>query len=182
MSLTAAQRGKIRRLSQPRELAPDEEGGELNIVPFLDIIVNILIFVLATVAVTFTASIETNPPANKGTGVRAEIPSQALNLSVIIVNDGFSLKASGGNIAPGCNDAGAGIAVPKANGKYDFGALTACATRLKGASADFADETQATITANPGIEFQTVIAVMDALRTTPSGEALFENIQFGMIR
>ena len=41
--LTAAQRGKIRRLSQPRELAPDEEGGELNIVPFLDIIVNILI-------------------------------------------------------------------------------------------------------------------------------------------
>ncbi len=57
MSLTVAQRSKIRRLSQPKELAPDEEGGELNIVPFLDIVVNILIFVLATVAVTFTASI-----------------------------------------------------------------------------------------------------------------------------
>ena len=41
----------------------DEEGGELNIVPFLDIIVNILIFVLATVAVTFTATITTTPPA-----------------------------------------------------------------------------------------------------------------------
>src|SRR3954453_7367709 len=63
--LTAAQRGKIRRLSQPRELAPDEEGGELNIVPFLDIIMNILIFVLATVAVTFTATIDTTPPASK---------------------------------------------------------------------------------------------------------------------
>ena len=182
MSLTTAQRGKIRRLSQPRELAPDEEGGELNIVPFLDIIVNILIFVLATVAVTFTASIETNPPANKGTGVRAEIPSQALNLSVFIVSEGFGLKASGGNIAPGCNDAGAGIAVPKANGQYDFAALTACAARLKGSSADFADETQATITANPGIEFQTVIAAMDALRTTAAGDALFENIQFGVPR
>ena len=45
--LSAAQRAKIRRLSQPRELSPDEEGGELNIVPFLDIVVNILIFVLA---------------------------------------------------------------------------------------------------------------------------------------
>jgi len=182
MELTTAQRGKIRRLSQPKELAPDEEGGELNIVPFLDIIMNILIFVLATVAVTFTASIETNPPASKGTGVRNEIPSQALNLSVFIVSDGFSLKASGGNIAPGCNDAGAGIAVPKVGGKYDFAALTACAARLKGSSADFADETQATITANPGIEFQTVIAVMDALRNNAQGEALFENIQFGVPR
>ena len=44
--LTTAQRSKIRRLSQPKELTPDEEGGELNIVPFLDIIMNILIFVL----------------------------------------------------------------------------------------------------------------------------------------
>ncbi|MGC4092027.1 MAG: hypothetical protein QM756_29920 [Polyangiaceae bacterium] len=70
MSLSPAQRSKIRRLSQPRELSPDEEGGELNIVPFLDIVVNILIFVLATVAVTFTASIETQPPASRGTGVR----------------------------------------------------------------------------------------------------------------
>lgn len=182
MSLTVAQRSKIRRMSQPRELAPDEEGGELNIVPFLDIVVNILIFVLATVAVTFTASIETNPPANKGTGVRAEIPSQALNLTVLIASEGFSLKASGGNIAPGCDSVGAGYAVPKTGGKYDFAALTACAAKLKGASSDFADETQATITANPGIEYQTVIAAMDALRNTPAGDALFENIQFGVAR
>jgi biopolymer transport protein TolR len=61
VKLSAAQRSKIRRLSQPKELAPDEEGGELNIVPFLDIVVNILIFVLSTVAVTFTATIETQP-------------------------------------------------------------------------------------------------------------------------
>jgi biopolymer transport protein ExbD len=182
MSLSAAQRGKIRRLSQPRELSPDEEGGELNIVPFLDIVVNILIFVLATVAVTFTASIQTNPPANKGTGVRAEVPSQALNLTVIIASEGFSLKASGGNIAPGCNTVGAGYAVPLANGKYDFANLTTCAAKLKSASPDFADETQATITANPGIDFQTVVAAMDALRATPAGDNLFENIQFGVPR
>ena len=100
--LTTAQRSKIRRLSQPKELTPDEEGGELNIVPFLDIIMNILIFVLATVAVTFTATIDTTPPASKSSGVRAEVPSEALNLTVLIDNDGFSLKAAGGNIAPGC--------------------------------------------------------------------------------
>jgi biopolymer transport protein TolR len=94
LSLSASQRAKVRRLAAPRELAPDEEGGELNIVPFLDIIVNILIFVLATVAVTFTASIETTPPASRGAGVRKDIESTALNLTVFVVNEGFSIKAS----------------------------------------------------------------------------------------
>src|SRR5258706_11182867 len=107
MELTAAQRSKVRRLSQPRELSPDEEGGELNIVPFLDIIMNILIFVLATVAVTFTATIDTQPPASKSSGVRSEVPSEALNLTVLVAGEGFSLKASGGNIAPGCQGVGA---------------------------------------------------------------------------
>src|SRR6185295_5978275 len=97
--LSTAQVGKIRRLSQPKELSPDEEGGELNIIPFLDIVVNILIFVLATVAVTFTATIDTSPPASKSSGVRKEIKSEALNLTVLIVNEGFSIKASGGNVA-----------------------------------------------------------------------------------
>ena len=106
--LSAAQRAKVRRMSEPQELAPDEEGGELNIVPFLDIIINILIFMLATIAVTFTATIDTTPPASQSAGVRSKVQSEALNLTVLIVNDGFSLKASGGNVAPGCDGVGAG--------------------------------------------------------------------------
>jgi len=180
--LTTAQRSKIRRLSQPRELAPDEEGGELNIVPFLDIIMNILIFVLATVAVTFTATIDTTPPASKGSGVRSEVPSEALNLTVLIVNDGFSLKASGGNIAPGCQGPGPGIAIPMVNGKYDLASLTICAARLKSSSQDYADENQVYITANPGTDYQTIVDVIDALRATPQGDVLFDNVNFKVPR
>ena len=176
--LTAQQRGKIRRLSQPRELAPDEEGGELNIIPFLDIIVNILIFVLATIAVTFTSSIETTPPSGKG-GIRGEIQSEALNLTVFIVPDGFSLKASGGNIAPGCTGVGPGIAIPRASGKYDYRLLSECAAKLK---EKFEDEDQAYITANPGTEYQILINVIDALRTSPRGVELFNNINFKVPR
>ncbi len=182
MALSAAQRSKIRRLSQPRELAPDEEGGELNIVPFLDIVVNILIFVLATVAVTFTASIETTPPASRGSGVRSEIQSEALNLTVVIVNDGFSLKASGGNIAPGCQGVGPGISIPMKNGKYDYDTLTECAARLKNSSPDFQDENQFGIAANPGTDYQTIIDVIDAMRRTPQGDALFDNVNFKVPR
>lgn len=179
MALTAQQRGKIRRLSQPREIAPDEEGGELNIVPFLDIIVNILIFVLATVAVTFTSSIETTPPSGRGSGVRNQIQSEALNLTVFIVNDGFSLKASGGNIAPGCTGQGPGIAIPLAGGKYDYRTLSECAARLK---ERFQDEDQAYITANPSTQYHIIINVIDALRATPTGVALFDNINFKVPR
>lgn len=178
-TLSAAQRGKIRRLSQPRELSPDEEGGELNIVPFLDIIVNILIFVLATVAVTFTSTIETTPPAGKGSGVRSATPEQSLNLTVLIVNEGFSLKASGGNVAPGCMGIGAGIAIPLRGAKYDLVALGACAAKLKASNPAFADEDQVFISANPGTEYQVIIDTMDALRNAPNGGGpLFSNVNF----
>lgn len=181
--LSAAQRAKIRRLSQPKELAPDEEGGELNIVPFLDIIVNILIFVLATVAVTFTSTIETTPPAAKGAGVRASVPTDSLNLTVMVVNEGFSLKASGGNVAPGCEGIGPGISIPKANGRYDYAALTRCAAKLKRSNPAFEDETQVYINANPGTEYQIIIHVIDALRSMPDGQGvLFDNVNFRVMQ
>ncbi|MBM4363386.1 MAG: biopolymer transporter ExbD [Deltaproteobacteria bacterium] len=180
--LSTSQVAKIRRLSQPKELAPDEEGGELNIVPFLDIVVNILIFVLATVAVTFTATIDTSPPASGGSGVRKSVESKALNLTILIVNEGFSIKASGGNIAPGCQSAGPGLAIPMKGGTHDYAALTECAARLKASSPDFADETQVRLTANPGTDYQTVISTMDSVRTTAQGDELFSDVNFGVPR
>jgi biopolymer transport protein ExbD len=86
--LSAAQRSKIRRLSAPRELAPDEEGGELNIVPFLDIIMNVLMFVLATVSVTFTATIDSTPPAPSGGAAARAAAQETLNLTILVVPDG----------------------------------------------------------------------------------------------
>ena|SRR5688572_21772142 len=180
--LSASQRSKIRRLSQPKEPDAGEEAGELNVVPYLDIITNVMMFVLASVSVTFVSSIETEPPSIGGGKVRSEITSKALNLSAFITNQGVSLKTSGGNIAPGCETAGAGVTVPKiGEDKYDYTTLTACAKRLKNSSPDFREETQVTITANPNIELQTVIGVMDALRKDGE-EELFPDVHFGVAR
>src|SRR5262245_53959511 len=125
MDLTSAQRQKIRRLVGGASTKDESEGGELNVVPFLDIITNVLMFVLATVSVTFTATIDTATPAKPG--VRPP-DTKVLDLAVIVVPDGFSMKARGGNIAPGCNDTGAGLAIPKRDGAYDYDALRTCAT------------------------------------------------------
>ncbi|MFO0737934.1 MAG: biopolymer transporter ExbD [Labilithrix sp.] len=178
--LSAAQRSKIRRLSQPKEHAPDEAGGELNIVPFLDIITNVLMFVLATISVTFTATIDTNPP-RAGSGARAPT-TPTLGLTVLVVPDGFSLKAKGGNVAPGCNDTGPGIAIPKRENDFDYGALKACAAKLKASSSDFKDEVGVTILANPPIPYQVVISTMDAVRKNEAGEDLFPEVTFGVAR
>ncbi len=179
--LSAAQRSRIRRLSQPKEPEPGEEAGELNVVPYLDIITNIMMFVLASVSVSFIGSIDTTPPSIGGGRVRADVSSKALHLSAWSTTQGVALTTSTGNIATGCNDVGSGVTVPKVNQEYDLRSLTACAKRLKNASPSFKEETQVTITANPGIEYKTVIDVMDALRGDADGE-IFPDVHFGVAR
>lgn len=178
--LSAQQRSKIRRLSAPKELSPDEEGGELNIVPFLDIITNVLMFVLATVSVTFTATIDTSPP-RAGSGARAPT-TPTLGLTILVVPDGFSIKARGGNVAPGCNDTGPGIAIPLKNGEYDTDALQACAQKLKNAAPEFKDEMGVTLSADRQIPYQVIIKAMDAVRKTSDGEDMFPEVSFGVAR
>ena len=179
--LSPAQRSKIRRLSAPKDPEPGDEAGELNIVPYLDIITNILMFVLATVAVTFIASIDTTPPSIGGGKVRADVSSKALNLSAWITSGGISLKTSSGNIATGCQDVGSGITVPKQGEQNDFKTLTECAKRLKSARPDFKHETPVTITASADIDYKTVISVMDALRSDGEEER-FPEVHFGVAR
>jgi biopolymer transport protein TolR len=191
--LSPAQRSKIRRLSQPREVDPADAGGELNIIPFLDIITNVLMFVLATLPAVFTVTIESNPPSIGGSRTRPP-DKPTLNLSMLIVNDGISLKASGGNIAPGCEGPGAGITVPAkgrdpgGRAQHDWALLRACASKLKNAAPEFKEETQVQILAEPGTDYQTIIWAMDAVREievdakNAKFEPLFPDVNFGVAK
>jgi biopolymer transport protein ExbD len=177
--LSAQQRNKIRRLAaEAPEAAPDQGGGEINVVPFLDIVTNVLMFVLATVAITFTATVDVSPPRR---GIRP--PTEAkLDLTVLVVDGGFALKTHGGNVATGCTGPGEGLAVPKRDGAYDYRALEACAAKLKAAVPGFAGETNVTIGASPNIAYEVVIATTDALRTSKDGDPLFPDVAFAIAR
>ncbi len=177
--LSAAQRSRIRRISMPRELAPDEEGGELNIIPFLDIITNVLMFVLATISVTFTTMIDSQPPRAAGSSARPPTkPSLSLNL--IVVDKGFIVSAFGQRIGEGCQGPGGGLAVGMTGTDYDYTSLTACAKRLKNQVPEAADETAATLTANGNIPFQVIVSTVDAIRKADDGQELFPDINFGV--
>ena len=179
--LSPGQRSKIRRLSTFKEPAAGEEMGELNIVPYLDIIMNIIVFVIASLVVVFTSTIDTTPPSAGGQkGTR--MATKALNLTALITSDGISLKTSSGNIATGCAQLGGGVTVPKKpGGEHDYSELTRCVREIKEQNERFAEELQVTITANPDTDYQIVVAVMDAMRRDDKG-VLFPEVHFGVAR
>ncbi len=157
MQLSPQQRSYVRKRTNHHEPDPSEMMGELNIVPFLDIVVNIIMFLLATTqAVLAIAQLDAALPSLGRRVGRAQLDDQSssLNLSVTITSNGVIVGASGGFMAPGCETTAGrgGIAVPKRNGDYDWGALTQCATRIK---HEFPDETKVIVSADPEIRVPT---------------------------
>ena len=85
-------------------------------------------------------------------------------------------------MAPGCKGAGSGIAIPRRGDAYDFDALNACAGTLKQASPEFGEETQVFLSANPGIDYQTLVSTIDAVRANAKGDPLFPDVNFQVAR
>lgn len=179
--LTGAQRAMIRKKSTQHELDPSEMVGELNIVPFLDIVVNIIMFLLVTTAAVIAVSqLDSALPQSKRSigGSRAEA---GLNLSINITEGGIVLAASGGKFAPGCESAASGRVITVARGqlpelaggtsgdaiagktvsRLDWAALRGCLEKIK---AKFPDETQAIISADPLIQYEDVVGAMEVAR------------------
>lgn len=175
-TLSAAQRSKIRRLSAPAEPQAGDESGELNVVPYLDIIMNVMMFVLASVTVMFTASIPTAAAQVSPRPVPAA--PEALQLTVLVTSQGVALKTAGGSVAPGCASVGAGVTIPNRGGDYDVVGLSACARSLK---AQRPEETQVAVSASPDVSYQVLVRVMDALRRDDQG-TLFPDVQLGVVR
>jgi biopolymer transport protein ExbD len=172
------QRSRIRRLTRADGPEDGEGQREVNVVPFLDIITNVLMFVLATVAVTFTATIDVDLRPG---GIRPP-DAKALGLAVLVTDGGFGLKTRGGNVATGCSDVGAGLTIPKRGASYDYDALRRCAEKLKAISPLTAGERGVTVSASPAVPYEVVIATVDAVRTSEAGAQLFPEVAFAIAR
>jgi biopolymer transport protein TolR len=176
-TLTPRQKSYIRKKTRLHELDPSEASGELNIVPFLDIVTNIIMFLLATTAaVLTTVELEAHlPTLSRGRARGAVDTGSTLNLSVTVSEDGIIVAGSGGKLAPGCTQmlSGRVITIPRqADGTFNFPALTQCLVTVHGT---FPDERQSILTADPNIEFNDIIHAMDAMRSDGTTE-LFPEI------
>lgn len=164
MAMEARIRSLIRRKAKPPEHDPSDEG-ELNLTAYLDIVTNIIMFLLITVT-TVLATVDINvssPNLGPSSGGTDSNPNE-LNLTVTITNSGFIVAGSGGVLTQGCDRTGAPPTVPMRGTDWDYEGLTRCVQRIK---TEFPAETRAIVAANPDIKYEIVVKAMDAIRGAP---------------
>ena len=146
-------RGRMRRMREAFEEA-EEEHIEINLVPYMDIVTNIIIFLLASVVNQVPlGTVNVSSPTFGGAGGDGQPDKPALNLTVTVGGTGFTLAGSGGVMPP----------IPKLpTGDYDYGALTAKLAEIK---KEFAEETKATFNADAVTSYEIVGKTLDAMRT-----------------
>jgi biopolymer transport protein ExbD len=181
--LTSKQRRFVKRKTKQHELDISELDDELNIVPFLDIVINLIMFLLMTISsVAFFAQVDaTLPTLGSSRGSRGA--EETLDLKVHITDEGIMMAGSRGKLAPGCHETAPGrvfaVAPTQGGADYDWAALTECAATLKTA---FPNETRVTLSADPAIQYEHVIHAMDALRSRGDDDLFPEVLLSGGIR
>lgn len=164
MELSPLDRVKIRRALRRRRTEHDPAlGGELNITPFLDVVVNVMLFLLATTAVTLT-TVEVRASLMPLTPRHGDGDTLSDRLSATITHDGVVFATSHGVVAPGCAGTVLGSAAPSvprtAEAIVDRAAVTRCARALH----DELGGESIVLGADADVAYEEVIAAMDALR------------------
>lgn len=136
--------GKARRKKQRVDT-------ELELVPFIDIMAVLLVFLLMTTVILQTSIIEINLPTAAGAGEGTELEEekkQQLNLTVIITDQGFIVGGSGAILPP----------IPKRGGEYDWDGLSGQLDQIK---EEFPSQTSVIIAAEQQIMYEDIIKTMD---------------------
>ncbi len=149
-----------------RRVHVHEHTGELNIVPYLDIVVNLVMFILLSMAGLISLGV-LNVSAPKisgesaGGGLAEEKPR--LLLTVAVGKQGFYVAGAGGVLGADQStaDTTRPPTIPLRDGRYDFAALT---EQMKVIKAQFPAETQVILSADADVIYETLIQTMDACR------------------
>jgi len=181
-ALTSLGRKRLRR-ERDRLEEEAEESSEINLVPYLDMVTNILLFLIATIqAMVVVGNIEVNVPqyaqSSASLAKKSDTEKPDLSLTVTITGLGFTVAGSGATLGIVYQDDVPGKlpTIPKINGdRFDFERLQKLIVKIK---SQYPDEQQAILSANPDILYETVIGVMDVLREGPDKKPLFPTVLF----
>ncbi len=181
VTFSAAQRLRIRQASKGATRDPSE-GGELNIVPLLDVVMNVMLFVLATVTTVFTSTIAVPAPSGPNGGGAGPLQG----LTVKVTRDGFIVGAQGGFLQSDCQSlGGAHVTVPTVMGAHDFNALTQCLSRARRKPewrANLEGVRSINVAGNGELPYITLVRTLDAVRETrPLARDLFPDPRLGVL-
>jgi biopolymer transport protein TolR len=143
----------------------EEHAGELNIVPYLDVVVNLVMFMLLSMTGLVALGVlnVSAPKLGADAGQAAGEEKPKLLLTVAIGKQGFYVAGAGGVLGQDAPspDAARPPTVPLKDGRYDYAALTAQMKRIK---EQFPSETGVILSAEPDTQYDVVIQTMDACR------------------
>jgi biopolymer transport protein ExbD len=149
-----------------RRVHVHEHTGELNIVPYLDIVVNLVMFILLSMAGLISLGVlNVSAPKISGEGAggaQAEEKPRLL-LTVAVGKQGFYVAGAGGVLGADSATADTTRAptIPLKDGRYDYAALT---EQMKVIKAQFPSETQIILSADADVIYEVLIQTMDACR------------------
>jgi biopolymer transport protein TolR len=150
-----------------RRIREEEHAGELNIVPYLDVVVNLVMFMLLSMTGLIALGVlNVSAPKIGGetAGAGAAENQPKLLLTVAIAKQGFYVAGAGGVLGqePETPAATRPPTIPRrADGRYDFAALS---EQMKKIKDQFPNETAVILSADPEIVYDDLIQTMDACR------------------
>lgn len=142
---------------------------ELNLVPYLDVMVNLIIFMLVAMSAFLPLGILSIFPPASGQGQEAknQQPDEGkpqLTLTVFITTNDYTIAGIGGVLPPITN---------RPDGDHDYAALTQKALEIKDM---YPTEHQVIIAAEPNIRYEVLVKTMDAVRNKDD-RILFDNVK-----
>ncbi len=120
----------------------------LNLIPMMDILTVLVIFLLITAVFTHITIMELSIPTQAG-GSAVNMPN--FSIEVIVRKAGLEI-ANGSSVE---------AAIPKKDDKYDLVMLSRMLARLK---AQYPEKEDATVLMEPDIPYDYLIQIMDAIR------------------
>lgn len=149
-----------------------KEAAHLEITAFINLVVVLVPFLLSTAVFTRLAVIDLTLPAHNS-GVE-QLTANNLQLEVVIRNDAIEVGDRIGGLIKRIPAEGAG---------HDLSTLAALMLQLK---ERFPDKKDATVLAEPNTPYDTIVQVMDAMRSTNTAQGgkvvradLFTDISLG---
>ncbi|HET8541942.1 MAG TPA: biopolymer transporter ExbD [Anaeromyxobacter sp.] len=149
-----------------RRIRDEEHAGELNIVPYLDVVVNLVMFMLLSMTGLIALGVvNVSAPKIGGDAAAQAAPADQpkLLLTVAIAKTGFYVAGAGGVLGAdaAAPDATRPPTIPLRDGKYDYAAL---GEQMRAIKDKFPTETAVILSADPDVVYDVLIQTMDACR------------------
>lgn len=133
---------------------------QLNLTALMDILSNLLFFLLAAFGATIVMVINANVPVQSADESSVADNKRAVTLNVAMDKEGFQVSALGTAFSQEELD-GMGRRIPLRGKSHDFATLTA---HLKGIKQRFPKSDTVILTPEPGLRYELLVKAMDAAR------------------